>query len=29
MEQPGIYADFVNVREKAVNWKLSGDKPQR
>ena len=21
--------DFVNVREKAVNWKLSGDKPQR
>ena len=29
MEQPGIYADFVNVREKAINWKLSGDKPQR
>ena len=29
MGQPGIYADFVNVREKAVNWKLSGDKPQR
>lgn len=28
MEQPGIYADFVNVREKAINWKLSGDKPQ-
>ena len=28
MEQPGIYADFVNVREKAVNWKLSGDKPR-
>ena len=26
MEQPGIYADFVNVREKAINWKLSGDK---
>ena len=28
MEQPGIYADFVNVREKAINWKLSGDKTQ-
>ena len=26
MEQPGIYADFVNVREKAINWKLSSDK---
>lgn len=25
MAQPGIYADFVNVREKAINWKLSGD----
>ena len=26
MGQPGIYADFVNVREKAINWKLYGDR---
>ncbi|MEE0200289.1 MAG: hypothetical protein U0I51_07045 [Muricomes sp.] len=22
----GIYADFVNVREKAITWKLAGYK---
>lgn len=24
VSQPGIYADFVNIREKAMSWKLSG-----
>lgn len=26
--QPGIYADFVNIREKAINWRLSGTQAQ-
>lgn len=29
MTQPGIYADFVNIREKAVNWKISSSKIQQ
>ena len=29
MTQPGIYADFVNIREKAVNWKISSSKTQQ
>ena len=28
MEQPGIYADFVHVREKAINWKLFAETAQ-
>ena len=29
MTQPEIYADFVNIREKAVNWKISSSKTQQ
>jgi ATP-binding cassette subfamily B protein len=26
IEQPGVYADFVHLRSKSVNWKLKGEK---